>query len=114
MRTQTVKRPDRISGSRSWNVPTVAVPALVAVALASWGAARLSLWWDEAITAGVALLGRRLISLAGGLLAGLLYASAPFVTWHAHEARPYATATALAVVATLISPRRGRSERGRG
>ena len=39
---------------------------------------------------------------ASGLLAGLLYAVAPWVTRYAQEGRSYATVTALAVIATYL------------
>ncbi|WP_433329051.1 glycosyltransferase family 39 protein [Spirillospora sp. CA-294931] len=52
--------------------------------------------------AGVAALGRGLISPLGGLLAGLVYAGSPFASRHALEVRAYAITTALAVVATLL------------
>ncbi|MFD0686675.1 glycosyltransferase family 39 protein [Actinomadura fibrosa] len=143
--------------SRWWAVLVPGIPCALAAALGLWGADRLSLWRDEAVTvgvsqrsvgdilrlvsdvdavhaayyllmhgvialfgtgefalrlpsiiafaataAGVAALGRRLVSLLGGLLAGVLYAASPFADRYAHEARPYAIATALAVLATLL------------
>jgi mannosyltransferase len=57
----------------------------------------------------LAALGRRLAARAGvpfpeaaGVLAGLLYAIAPAVTYYAQEARSYAIVTALAVIATYL------------
>lgn len=55
-----------------------------------------------AAAAGVAYLGHRLLSPVAGLVAGLLYAGAPYASRFAHEARPYAIATALTVLATLL------------
>jgi mannosyltransferase len=56
-----------------------------------------------AVTAGMtAALGRRLGGDRLGLIAGLLAACAPMLTRYAQEARPYATETALATVATYL------------
>ncbi|GAA3682061.1 hypothetical protein GCM10022224_053000 [Nonomuraea antimicrobica] len=47
-------------------------------------------------------LGRRLVSPAAGLLAGLIYALLPVVSRYAQEARQYALVTALAIGATYL------------
>ncbi|WP_345429582.1 glycosyltransferase family 39 protein [Actinoallomurus vinaceus] len=52
--------------------------------------------------AGTAILGWRLLSPSGGLLAGLLYTASPFANHYAHEARSYALVTALTVVSTIL------------
>lgn len=49
-----------------------------------------------------ALLGDRLYGRPAGLLAGLLFAVLPSTSRYGQEARPYALATALAVLATLL------------
>jgi len=56
-----------------------------------------------------AAAGRRLALLAGGpapavtgLLAGLVFATAPAMTWYAQDAREYATVTMLATIATYL------------
>ncbi|MEU1884953.1 glycosyltransferase family 39 protein [Micromonospora rifamycinica] len=49
-----------------------------------------------------AVLGRRLFGSAAGLLAGLLFAVLPGTSRYAQEARPYALATLLAVLATVL------------
>ena len=53
-----------------------------------------------ATAAGVAALGRRLVSPRAGLAAGLVFASVPFVTFYAQFARPYAIMTAFATFAS--------------
>ncbi|MEH0843871.1 glycosyltransferase family 39 protein [Micromonospora sp. CPCC 205711] len=54
-------------------------------------------------TAGLtAVLGRRLLGAPAGLLAGLLLAVLPSTSRYAQEARPYAIASLLAVLATLL------------
>jgi len=50
----------------------------------------------------IVLLGQRLFDLGTGILAGLLFAAIPTVSRYAQEARPYAFATLLAVLATLL------------
>ncbi len=50
--------------------------------------------------AGVAALGRRLVSPRAGLAAGLVFASVPFVAFFAQFARPYAIMTAFATFAS--------------
>ncbi|WP_438361876.1 glycosyltransferase family 39 protein [Micromonospora sicca] len=56
-----------------------------------------------AATAGLtARLGERLVDARVGLLAGLLLAVLPGTSRYAQEARPYALATLLAVLATLL------------
>lgn len=53
-------------------------------------------------TAGVVTaLGRRLASSTVGVVAGLLYAISPFVTFYAQTARSYATVSLLVTIATL-------------
>ncbi|MCX5067395.1 glycosyltransferase family 39 protein [Micromonospora lupini] len=55
------------------------------------------------VTAGLlAVLGARLVDRRAGLLAGLLFAVLPSTSRYGQEARPYALATALAVLATLL------------
>ena len=49
-----------------------------------------------------ARLGERLVDARTGLLAGLLFAVLPGTSRYAQEARPYALATLLAVLATLL------------
>ncbi|MCC9309633.1 glycosyltransferase family 39 protein [Kitasatospora sp. RB6PN24] len=51
--------------------------------------------------AGVALLGRRLFNPRLGVLAGLLFAVCPAITWYGQDARPYAFAVLAAVLSTL-------------
>jgi mannosyltransferase len=65
--------------------------------------------------AAVAALGRRLVSPAAGLLAGLLFAVLPQISLYAQDAREYALVTALACAGsyllvramTTAGPRRG-------
>ncbi|MEV4120836.1 glycosyltransferase family 39 protein [Micromonospora sp. NPDC049645] len=55
------------------------------------------------VAAGLlAVLGARLVDRRGGLLAGLLFAVLPSTSRYGQEARPYALATMLAVLATLV------------
>ncbi len=165
---RTLPDDERGAAARPRGVTVLLPPALLALVLGLWGAAELSFWRDEGVTAavtsrtvpeifrflgnldavhgtyylllhpvaavfgtgelalrlpsavatalaaaGVAQLGRRLLSSpAAGLVAGLLYAGAPYASRFAHEARPYAMATALAVLATLLFLR--ARERGSG
>jgi mannosyltransferase len=55
-----------------------------------------------AASAGVVAIGRRLVSPAGGLAAGLVFAVLPEVSWFAQDARSYAIVTALAVAASYL------------
>ncbi|MEV6149788.1 glycosyltransferase family 39 protein [Nonomuraea sp. NPDC052129] len=55
-----------------------------------------------AATAVLGMLGRRLVSPATGLFAGLIYALLPVVSRYAQEARQYALVTALMVGATYL------------
>ncbi len=56
-----------------------------------------------AIAAGVtAALGHRLVSSRAGLIAGLVFAVLPSVTWYAQNARSYALVTALATIASYL------------
>jgi mannosyltransferase len=56
-----------------------------------------------ALTAGLLVqLGRRFFGPRVGLIAGLLFAEIPSVSWFAQEARPYAIAMFLATLATLL------------
>jgi mannosyltransferase len=65
--------------------------------------------------AGVAAIGRRLVSPRAGLFAGLAFAALPEVSWYGQDARSYALVTALAVTASYLlvrvldgsEPRRG-------
>src|SRR5260370_2878856 len=64
-------------------------------------ATRLPSVLATAVTAaGVAALGRRLVSPRAGLAAGLIFASVPYVTFYAQFARPYAIMTAFATFAS--------------
>jgi mannosyltransferase len=64
-------------------------------------ATRLPSVLATAVTAaGVAALGRRLVSPRAGLAAGLVFASVPYVTFYAQFARPYAIMTAFATFAS--------------
>ncbi|MET8279360.1 glycosyltransferase family 39 protein [Micromonospora sp. NPDC005174] len=55
------------------------------------------------VAAGLlAVLGAQLVDRRGGLFAGLLFAVLPSTSRYGQEARPYALATALAVLATLL------------
>jgi mannosyltransferase len=51
---------------------------------------------------GISVIGRRLRSRRAGLCAGLVFAVLPIVTQQAHDARPYAMATAAAVLASYL------------
>ena len=51
---------------------------------------------------GIAVIARRLRSRRAGLYAGLVFAAMPLVTLQAHDARPYALETAIAVLATYL------------
>lgn len=53
-------------------------------------------------TAGVMVLGRRLTSPTVALVAGVLFALLPRVTWMGSEGRSYATTAAVAVWATIL------------
>ena len=65
--------------------------------------------------AGVAAIGRRLVSPRAGLFAGLFVAALPEVSWHGQDARSYALVTALAVIASYLLVRvLGGSEPRRG
>ncbi|MEW2375380.1 glycosyltransferase family 39 protein [Micromonospora sp. NPDC047812] len=77
--------------------------AWVAVFGDSVTALRLPAALAMAATAGLtALLGQRLLGARAGLLAGLLLAVLPGTSRYGQEARPYALATLLAVLATLL------------
>src|SRR5215471_10821110 len=52
-----------------------------------------------AAAAGIAVIGRRLASRRAGLCAGLVFAAMPVISEQAHNARPYAMVTAVAVAA---------------
>jgi mannosyltransferase len=65
--------------------------------------------------AGVAAIGRRLVSPRAGLFAGLIFAAAPAVSWYGQDARSYAMVTALATTASYLLVRflgAGGSRRG--
>ncbi|MBE3013545.1 glycosyltransferase family 39 protein [Microbispora sp. NEAU-D428] len=72
-----------------------AVPAEVVIRIPSVLA-------TAAAAAGVAAVGRRLVSAPAGLYAGLAYAAAPVVVFHAQEGRPYALVAAAVVEATRL------------
>ncbi|MGK5522857.1 glycosyltransferase family 39 protein [Micromonospora sp. URMC 107] len=77
--------------------------AWVAVFGDSVTALRLPAALAMAATAGLtAVLGQRLLGARAGLLAGLLLAVLPGTSRYGQEARPYALATLLAVLATLL------------
>ncbi|MEV4463133.1 glycosyltransferase family 39 protein [Micromonospora echinofusca] len=77
--------------------------AWVAVFGDSVTALRLPAALAMAATAGLtAVLGQRLVGTRAGLLAGLLLAVLPGTSRYGQEARPYALATLLAVLATLL------------
>jgi mannosyltransferase len=83
---------------------------VVAVSGTSATALRLpSLLATAAAASMTAVLGRRLARSGGlpvpgvtGTAAGLLFVAMPRTTWYAQDARPYAIATLLAVVATYL------------
>jgi mannosyltransferase len=60
--------------------------------------------------AGIAVIGRRCLSPAAGLLAGLMYGCAVPVTRYAQEARSYAMVTAVAVLGTYLLVRGMRDD----
>ncbi|MEU5912487.1 glycosyltransferase family 39 protein [Micromonospora sp. NPDC047527] len=75
----------------------------IAVAGDSTVALRLPAALAMTVAAGLlAVLGERLVDRRTGLLAGLLFAVLPSTSRYGQEARPYALATALAVLATLL------------
>ncbi len=77
--------------------------AWVAVAGDSVAALRLPSALAMAAAAGMtAVLGQRLAGARVGALAGLLFAVLPGTSRYGQEARPYALATALAVLSTLL------------
>ncbi|MGW0502707.1 glycosyltransferase family 39 protein [Micromonospora sp. NPDC003241] len=79
------------------------VHAWTAVAGDSVAALRLPSALAMAVAAGLtAALGRRLWDARVGTLAGLLFAVLPSTSRYGQEARPYALATALAVLSTLL------------
>lgn len=97
------------------------VHALYYLVLRPWavlfGTGELSLRLPSALAtaaaaAGVAVIGRRCLSPAAGLLAGLAYGCAVPVVRYAQEARSYAMVTAVAVLATYLLVR-GMREDGR-
>ncbi len=55
-----------------------------------------------AAAAGVAAIGRRLVSPRAGLFAGLLFAALPKVSWFGQDARSYAMVAALATAASYL------------
>ncbi|MQY06204.1 glycosyltransferase family 39 protein [Actinomadura macrotermitis] len=64
-----------------------------------------------AASAGIAVLGRRLISPATGLYGGLLYGLLPITSRYAQEVRQYALVSAGAVLATYLLVRALESDR---
>ncbi|MFF2041170.1 glycosyltransferase family 39 protein [Kitasatospora sp. NPDC058170] len=78
----------------------------VSVAGESEAALRIPSALAMAAAAGcVALLGRRLLSPRLGLLAGVLFAVCPSITWYGQDARPYAFAVLAASGSTLLITR---------
>jgi mannosyltransferase len=74
---------------------------------------RLPSAFAMALTAAtVAAIGRRLISPWAGLAAGLVYALVPVATRYGQEARPYATAVAMATIASYLLVRLLAAEPG--
>ena len=68
-----------------------------------------------AAAAGVAAIGRRLVSPRAGLFAGLVFAVLPEISWYGQDARSYALVTALATAASYLLVRllgAGGSRRG--
>jgi mannosyltransferase len=68
-----------------------------------------------AASAGVAAIGRRLVSPLAGLFAGLAFAVLPQISWYGQDARSYAMVTALAAAASYLLVRvldAGGSRRG--
>ena len=55
-----------------------------------------------AASAGVAAIGGRLVSPRAGLLAGLVFAATPKISWFGQDARSYAMVTALATAASYL------------
>jgi mannosyltransferase len=55
-----------------------------------------------AAAAGVAAIGRRLVSPRAGLTAGLVFAALPKVSWFGQDARSYAMVAALATAASYL------------
>ena len=55
-----------------------------------------------AAAGGIAAIGGRLASPRAGLLAGLVFAALPQVSWYGQDARPFALVTALAVAASYL------------
>jgi mannosyltransferase len=78
-----------------------------------WGVARLfgtsegALRWPSAFAIacgalGIAVIGRRLMSARAGVLAGLVFAALPMVSWTGQNARPNAMVVAAAVLASYL------------
>jgi mannosyltransferase len=68
-----------------------------------------------AAAAGVAGIGRRLVSPRAGLFAGLVFAALPEISWYGQDARSFAMVTALATTASYLLVRvlgAGGSRRG--
>ena len=55
-----------------------------------------------AAAAGVAGIGRRLVSPRAGLFAGLIFAALPEISWYGQDARSFAMVTALATTASYL------------
>ncbi|MEV0155075.1 glycosyltransferase family 39 protein [Micromonospora sp. NPDC050686] len=100
--------PVRDLGAVVRNVDVVFAPYYLA--LHAWarvfGASQLSLRVPSLAAMAVAaalvvVLGRRLANTRAGLVAGLLFAALPAVSRYAQEARPYALASAAALLSTL-------------
>jgi mannosyltransferase len=68
-----------------------------------------------AAAAGVAAIGRRLVSPQAGLFAGLIFAALPEISWYGQDTRSFAMVTALATTASYLLVRvlgAGGSRRG--
>jgi mannosyltransferase len=71
------------------------------------GSSALALRFPSAIAMAVAagtvtVLGRRLVSTPAGLMAGLVFAALPTVSWYGQNARSYAMVAALATIASYL------------
>jgi len=79
--------------------------SLIWVVTRVFGGSELAVRFPSAVAmavaaAGIAVIGRRLVSDLAGLASGVLFAILPSVSWYAEDARDYAFVTALAVWAS--------------